>query len=342
MKHALPEATPAKAPFIPSDDPVLAELEGMELEDSKSAAPELPAVPPKVVAELTAPKSEEPVLSSYGPAQSKGHGVFVALLMLVVAGGGFYAAWMYQPGFRALAQPQVDRVLALAGMSVPVSPKSNPTQPPPQRSAAPVQAVAPVPAPVPVDDLSKASAVAPESTAAPSTGANQAIAPTTSPAVATQAAPASAPVAPPVSATPVSAAPTVAQPVSKPEISKPVQSKLKETKKDAIAAAPADAPLPGENNAVILSSKGAEKRLAHSVAPKYPADARSDAVEGTVVLKEVVDEDGNVKGVRLVEGNAVLANAAMQAVKQWRYRPYVRDGKAQPFQTVVIVDFQKP
>lgn len=342
MKHALPEPTPAKAPFIPSDDPVLAELERTEIEDSKSSPLELAAVPPKVVAELTAPKSEEPVLSSYGPAQSKGHGVFVALLMLVVAGGGFYAAWMYQPGFRALAQPQVDRVLALAGMSVPVSPKSNPTQPPPQQSAPPVQAVVPVPAPVPADDLSKASAVAPESTAAPSTGANQAIEPTTSPAVGTQAAPASAPVAPPVSATPISAVPTVAQPVGKPEISKPVQSKVKEAKKDAIAAAPADAPLPGENNAVILSSKGAEKRLAHSVAPKYPADVRSDAIEGTVVLKEVVDEDGNVKGVRLVEGNAALANAAMQAVKQWRYRPYVRDGKAQPFQTVVIVDFQKP
>jgi periplasmic protein TonB len=92
---------------------------------------------------------------------------------------------------------------------------------------------------------------------------------------------------------------------------------------------------------VILSSKGAEKRLAHSVAPKYPADARAGA-EGTVVLKEVVDETGKVAGVRLVEGDATLATAAMQAVKQWRYRPYVRDGKIEPFQTVVILDFQKP
>jgi outer membrane biosynthesis protein TonB len=46
--------------------------------------------------------------------------------------------------------------------------------------------------------------------------------------------------------------------------------------------------------------------------------------------------------VRLVDGDAALATAAIDAVKQWRYRPYVRDGKAQPFQTVVIVDFQKP
>ena len=64
--------------------------------------------------------------------------------------------------------------------------------------------------------------------------------------------------------------------------------------------------------------------------------------EGTVLLKAVVDENGKVEGLRLIEGNATLATAAMQAVKQWRYRPYVRDGKAQIFQTVVIVDFQKP
>jgi protein TonB len=82
--------------------------------------------------------------------------------------------------------------------------------------------------------------------------------------------------------------------------------------------------------------------LAHSIPPKYPFDARSAEGQGTVVLKEVVDETGKVAGVRLIEGNAALANAAIEAVKQWSYRPYVRDGKAQPFQTVVILDFQKP
>jgi periplasmic protein TonB len=71
-------------------------------------------------------------------------------------------------------------------------------------------------------------------------------------------------------------------------------------------------------------------------------EARSGAAQATVVLKEVVDENGKVEGVRLVEGNAALATAAINAVKQWRYRPYVRDGKAQPFQTVVLVDFQQP
>jgi outer membrane biosynthesis protein TonB len=60
------------------------------------------------------------------------------------------------------------------------------------------------------------------------------------------------------------------------------------------------------------------------------------------VLKEIVDENGDVAAVRLVEGNAALATAAINAVKQWHYRPYIRDGKALPFQTIVIVDFQRP
>ena len=127
-----------------------------------------------------------------------------------------------------------------------------------------------------------------------------------------------------------------------PVVSSPEPTKPADIKKDAAAATSSDAHLPEENSAVILSSKGAEKRLAHSVPPKYPVEARSGTAQGTVVLKAVVDENGKVEGLRLVEGNATLATAAIQAVKQWRYRPYVRDGKAQAFQTVVIVDFQRP
>jgi TonB family protein len=143
-------------------------------------------------------------------------------------------------------------------------------------------------------------------------------------------------------ALPASAATTTAAPVvAKPEINKPTHTPT-DSKKDAAAATLSDAPLPGESSAVILSSKGAEKRLAQRVAPKYPAESRSGAAQGTVVLKAVVDETGKVEGLRLVEGNATLASAAIQAVKQWRYRPYIRDGKAETFQTVVIVDFQRP
>ena len=56
----------------------------------------------------------------------------------------------------------------------------------------------------------------------------------------------------------------------------------------------------------------------------------------------MVSETGVVEGVRLVEGNPALAAAAIGSVKQWRYRPYVRNGKARPFQTIVLVEFQRP
>ena len=114
-----------------------------------------------------------------------------------------------------------------------------------------------------------------------------------------------------------------------------------DAKKD-VGTATASAQLPGESSAIILSSKGAEKRLAHSVPPKFPAEANSSSAKATVVLKTMIDENGEVAGVRLVDGNIALAPAAMQAVRQWRYRPYVRDGKAQPFQTLVILDAQHP
>lgn len=62
-------------------------------------------------------------------------------------------------------------------------------------------------------------------------------------------------------------------------------------------------------------------RLRHRVEPAYPADARRLRIEGAVVLRAAIDEAGNVKSVGVVHGNPILANAAMAAVRQWRYAP---------------------
>ena len=93
---------------------------------------------------------------------------------------------------------------------------------------------------------------------------------------------------------------------------------------------------------IILSSKGAEKRLIHSVRPAYPASAKAAPEESTIVLKATIDNGGNVVGAQLVKGNAALAESAVAAVKQWHYRPYERDGKTVPFQTIVMLDFSRP
>ena len=287
---AVSENRKAGRPLRPSDDPVLAELEEKEL-----AASQLKSLgPSKATPAQAAAKSGAPASPSHPQGRHKRR-MLVALLMLALAGGGFYALWTYQPGFRAIAQPQIDRMLALGGMGLPPSPAPIPTK----RSTPLAPATTAAPAPKAATDENKTPTTAPDSKTSSPTG--------------------SATVSPTMSAT-----------------------KPSDSKKDATVATSSGAELPGESSAIVLSSKGAENRLAYSIAPKYPVEARSGAAEGTVVLKEVVDENGKVEGVRLVEGNEVLATAAINAVKQWRYRPYVRDGKAQPFQTVVLVDFQRP
>jgi len=355
--QAAPVESKSTRPLVPSDDPVLAELERMELEESKSAEAHKPepstqssdkkaldksssdkSLPDKGAAESAA----APVFSSYQKSQRKTRAPLLALLMLTLAAGGFYTAWTYQPGFRALAQPQIDRVLALVGMATSPTPAPIPAKPLAQTTPA----TTPATAQASPSDSSLSPAAAPDSTTSPagspSTAATTGA--TTGPSTVSDAptppvkplAVASTAVAPPASGT------TTAAVATKPVTTKPGDIGLSTNKNDSkvdAAAALSNAPLPGENSAVILSSKGAENRLAHSVPVKYPAEAHA---EGTVLLKAVVDADGKVEGLRLIEGNANLATAAMQAVKQWRYRPYVRDGKAQVFQTVVIVDFQKP
>jgi protein TonB len=328
-------------PLKPSDDPVLAGLERTELEASERAESQLEGSrPERSGLDQTAPdqpsaKSGAPLSSSHRQRQQKRRGPLVALLMLVLAGGGFYAAWTYQPEFRTIAQPQIDRVLALAGKALQRALAPSVAKPSPQVAPA----TTPAPAPESPTDPNQTKPTVTDSATSSATGSATGLPPSSAAATASGQ-PAATPgttVAPPVSGATATAVPAV----SKLGANKP-SNKAADSKKDAAAATSSDPQLPGESSAIILSSKGAEKRLAHSVPPKYPVGARSGEVQGTVVLKAVVDETGKVEGLRLVEGNATLATAAIQAVKQWRYRPYVRDGKAQAFQTVVIVDFQRP
>lgn len=63
------------------------------------------------------------------------------------------------------------------------------------------------------------------------------------------------------------------------------------------------------------------------VPPKYPKNALKQKIEGSVSLKLLVSEKGNVEDVSLINGNPQLADAAMDAVRKWKYAPYLVDGK---------------
>jgi TonB family protein len=82
--------------------------------------------------------------------------------------------------------------------------------------------------------------------------------------------------------------------------------------------------------------------LVQKVAPVYPPLARQARIQGTVVLRIVIDKEGAVRDPQLVSGHPMLAPAAIEAVKQWRYKPYVLDDKPVEVGTIVRVSFRMP
>lgn len=90
---------------------------------------------------------------------------------------------------------------------------------------------------------------------------------------------------------------------------------------------------------VTVSSGVAQGMLVHRVAPQYPAQAKEARLQGTVVLQAVIGKDGSVTSVHALRGNPVLTQAAIDAVKQWRYRPYALNGEPVEADTQISVTF---
>ena len=83
----------------------------------------------------------------------------------------------------------------------------------------------------------------------------------------------------------------------------------------------------------------AEANLVYDVVPKYPPEAGRERIEGTVVLIAVIGKDGTVRDVRVESGLPVLAQAAIDAVKQWRYRPYLLNGEPVEVDSQITINF---
>ena len=76
------------------------------------------------------------------------------------------------------------------------------------------------------------------------------------------------------------------------------------------------------------------------VAPLYPSIAQSNRVQGTVILEAVINEQGEVSQVRVLRSVMLLDEAAMNAVRQWRFTPTLLNGQAVPIVMTVTVSFQ--
>jgi protein TonB len=90
---------------------------------------------------------------------------------------------------------------------------------------------------------------------------------------------------------------------------------------------------------VRIPPQMAEGNLVHDVAPQYPPEAGRARIEGTVVLMALIGRDGSVQDVHVQSGLPVLAQAAIEAVKQWRYKPYLLNGEPVEVDTQITVTF---
>ncbi|HET9409231.1 MAG TPA: energy transducer TonB [Candidatus Sulfotelmatobacter sp.] len=80
--------------------------------------------------------------------------------------------------------------------------------------------------------------------------------------------------------------------------------------------------------------------LIHKVQPVYPIEARRNGIQGTVVLRAVINTEGRIESLSVISGPKELTQAAIGAVQQWRYRPYLLAGKPVVADTQVQVNFQ--
>ena len=90
----------------------------------------------------------------------------------------------------------------------------------------------------------------------------------------------------------------------------------------------------------VRISQGVTKGLlVHRVEPAYPPLARAARVQGEVVLSAVISVNGDIQNLQLVSGHPMLVPAALAAVKEWRYKPYLLNGQPVEVETTITVIF---
>ena len=89
----------------------------------------------------------------------------------------------------------------------------------------------------------------------------------------------------------------------------------------------------------VQMSTDTRQALTRPVRPAYPLLARQMKVQGAVILLVDIDKDGSIESLQILSGPAILADAAREAVKQWRFKPYLQNGVPIGTQARITVDF---
>jgi protein TonB len=91
----------------------------------------------------------------------------------------------------------------------------------------------------------------------------------------------------------------------------------------------------------IAISHLSEAQLVYRVEPVYPRMAVLANMQGEVKLHALIAKDGSIQSLSLSSGPPILARAALDAVRQWRYRPYILNGQPVEVETFITVNFRK-
>ena len=86
-------------------------------------------------------------------------------------------------------------------------------------------------------------------------------------------------------------------------------------------------------------SPGAAQIISRPVEPNYPLLAKQMKVQGAVVLEALIGRDGNIQDLHILSGPTILSAAAREAVKQWRFKPYLQAGQAVETEARITVNF---
>jgi protein TonB len=120
-----------------------------------------------------------------------------------------------------------------------------------------------------------------------------------------------------------------------------LKSQLASATPDASGSKPAEAAM-AAIEPVNLPESAARELLTQPVDPEYPAAAKASGQRGSVVLQVLIGRDGAVQDAKFLEGSLVFARSAIDAVKQWRFKPYSMNGRAVSVESVITLNFTPP
>jgi periplasmic protein TonB len=106
-----------------------------------------------------------------------------------------------------------------------------------------------------------------------------------------------------------------------------------------LSSTPTVAPKIATPQRVRVSSGVVQGLLVKKVNPVYPPLARQARIQGVVILQAQISKEGNIENLQLISGHPMLAPAAIEAVRQWKYRPYLLNGEPCEVDTQIQVNF---